>query len=202
MSDQTLVITGVAQSNSLVAELMRNLDASHWLEAPVLIDVQAGPSPSEGRSACSNERAPNAACPHRRPVLMVAHWLARLSHFDLRDPNVERVSNGSFRLKAVVVLVLVSAVLVMGYALMLRAPLNQLAQQRDAEVMLHGEFVAKAAQVASLEAQLLSMHELEAAFSDVLKQLPGQAQVPGLLDDMSRLGQTSGLQIEAHSVVA
>ena len=48
MSDQTLVITGVAQSNSLVAELMRNLDASHWLEAPVLIDVQAGPSPSEG----------------------------------------------------------------------------------------------------------------------------------------------------------
>ena len=48
MSDQTLVITGVAQSNSLVAELMRNLDASHGLEAPVLIDVQAGPSPSEG----------------------------------------------------------------------------------------------------------------------------------------------------------
>ena len=127
---------------------------------------------------------------------MVAQWLARLSHFDLRDLSVERVSNGPLRLKALVALLLVSAVLVMGYGLMLRAPLNQLAQQRDAEVMLHGEFVAKAAQVASLEAQLLSMHELEAAFSDVLKQLPGQAQVPGLLDDMSRLGQTSGLQIE------
>ena len=27
----------------LVAELMRNLDASHWLETPVLIDVKAGP---------------------------------------------------------------------------------------------------------------------------------------------------------------
>ena len=127
---------------------------------------------------------------------MVAQWLARLSHFDLRDLSVERVSNGPLKLKALVALLLVSAVLVMGYGLMLRSPINQLAQQRDAEAALHSEFVARAAQVASLEAQLLSIHELEAAFSDVLKQLPAQAQVPGLLDDMSRLGQTSGLQIE------
>ena len=48
MTDQTLVITGVAQSNKLVADLMRNLGASHWLETPVLIGVQAGPIHTEG----------------------------------------------------------------------------------------------------------------------------------------------------------
>lgn len=43
MTDRTIVITGVAQSSNLVAQLMRNLDASHWLETPALIDVKAGP---------------------------------------------------------------------------------------------------------------------------------------------------------------
>ncbi|GLX90104.1 PilN domain-containing protein [Pseudomonas weihenstephanensis] len=42
MAERTIAITGVAQSNALVAELMRNLDASHWLEAPALIEVKAG----------------------------------------------------------------------------------------------------------------------------------------------------------------
>ena len=42
MTERTIVFTGVALSSQLVAELMRNLDASHWLETPVLIDVKAG----------------------------------------------------------------------------------------------------------------------------------------------------------------
>lgn len=49
MSDSIIVITGTAQSPSLVAELMRNLDASHWLEAPVLIDVKAEAAPAGGQ---------------------------------------------------------------------------------------------------------------------------------------------------------
>ena len=48
MTERTIVITGVALSNTLVAELMRNLDASHWLETPVLIDVKAGPVQAGG----------------------------------------------------------------------------------------------------------------------------------------------------------
>ena len=49
MSNSLIVITGTAQSPSLVAELMRNLDASHWLEAPVLIDVKAEAAPAGGQ---------------------------------------------------------------------------------------------------------------------------------------------------------
>ena len=41
MAERTIAITGVAQSTARVAELMRNLDASHWLEAPTLIEVRA-----------------------------------------------------------------------------------------------------------------------------------------------------------------
>ena len=41
MTEGSIVITGVAQTSNLVAQLMRNLDASHWLEAPELNDIKA-----------------------------------------------------------------------------------------------------------------------------------------------------------------
>ena len=49
MTEGTIVITGIAQSNNLVAQLMRNLDASHWLETPELNDVKADPAQAGGQ---------------------------------------------------------------------------------------------------------------------------------------------------------
>ena len=49
MTEGTIVITGVAQTNNLVAQLMRNLDASHWLETPQLNDVKADPAQAGGQ---------------------------------------------------------------------------------------------------------------------------------------------------------
>lgn len=40
-SDRTLSITGAAESNNRVSSLMRNLDASEWLEGPNLTEVKA-----------------------------------------------------------------------------------------------------------------------------------------------------------------
>ena len=42
--DRTLNIHGVAQSNARVSTLMRQLDASDWLEKPVLLQITAGTS--------------------------------------------------------------------------------------------------------------------------------------------------------------
>jgi len=41
MTAKTLSITGAAQSNSRVSELMRNLEASDWFDAPSLTEVKA-----------------------------------------------------------------------------------------------------------------------------------------------------------------
>ena len=49
MTEGTIVITGIAQSNNLVAQLMRNLDASHWLDTPQLNDVKADPAQAGGQ---------------------------------------------------------------------------------------------------------------------------------------------------------
>jgi len=41
MLDKTLSITGAAESNNRVSDLMRNLDASDWFDAPSLTEVKA-----------------------------------------------------------------------------------------------------------------------------------------------------------------
>ncbi len=41
MVGNSITIDGAAESNSRVSNLMRNLDASDWLEAPVLVGVKA-----------------------------------------------------------------------------------------------------------------------------------------------------------------
>lgn len=41
MTAKTLSITGAAQSNNRVSELMRNLEASDWFDAPSLTEVKA-----------------------------------------------------------------------------------------------------------------------------------------------------------------
>ncbi|MGF6111712.1 PilN domain-containing protein [Pseudomonas sp. ADAK2] len=41
MAGKSLAITGAAESNNKVSELMRNLDASDWFDAPSLTEVKA-----------------------------------------------------------------------------------------------------------------------------------------------------------------
>ncbi|WP_296248798.1 PilN domain-containing protein [Pseudomonas sp. UBA4194] len=44
MTDKSIAISGAAQTNNRVSDLLRNLDASPWLEAPVLGEVKANTS--------------------------------------------------------------------------------------------------------------------------------------------------------------
>ncbi|MNL74968.1 Fimbrial assembly protein (PilN) [compost metagenome] len=41
MAGKVLSITGAAESNHRVSDLMRNLDASDWFDAPSLTEVKA-----------------------------------------------------------------------------------------------------------------------------------------------------------------
>lgn len=44
MTDKSIAIAGAAETNNRVSDLLRNLDASPWLEAPALNEVKANTS--------------------------------------------------------------------------------------------------------------------------------------------------------------
>ena len=83
-----------------------------------------------------------------------------------------------------------------GYALLLHLSVTRLQQLHEGQVTLKAAFESRAAQVADLDAYVLQVHRLEAGLSALLKQLPAQAQVPELLDEISQLGQGNGLLVE------
>lgn len=51
MVGQDISLTGAAQTNNRVSELMRNLDVSPWLTSPSLTEVKAGSGESEQNNA-------------------------------------------------------------------------------------------------------------------------------------------------------
>lgn len=119
-----------------------------------------------------------------------------LRSIDLRELDFASVGAWSSRRKTAVALMWLSLLLVLGYLLFLLSSTTRLQQQAEAQVALKTAFESRVAQVANLDAYVIQLHDLEAAFSVMLKQLPAQAQVPGLLDQVSQLGKANGLVIE------
>lgn len=127
---------------------------------------------------------------------MAAHWLASLRSFDLREVDPRHSGAWSPARKATVALAWSALLLALGYALLLQAPAARLQQLHEAQATLKAEFESRAAQVADLDVYVRQMHGLEAAFSSLLEQIPAQAQVPELLEEVSRLGHGNGLLVE------
>jgi|SRR5471030_430197 type IV pilus assembly protein PilN len=58
MVDKLISISGVAESNNRVSDLMRNLDASDWLHAPSLTEVKANVPGATGAAATPGSTDP------------------------------------------------------------------------------------------------------------------------------------------------
>ena len=65
------------------------------------------------------------------------------------------------------------------------------------ETDLKQQYESKAFQVASLDALRKQMADVELRFAELLRQLPTDKEVPGLLEDISAIGKNSGLDIDS-----
>ena len=121
---------------------------------------------------------------------------AQMRRIDLGE--LERSNMGAWPalVKGVVVALLMLLVLALGYNLYLKDLLLQLDQRRADEAVLKQQFASKARLVANLGPYTEQMKAMETAFDLMLRQLPSDTEVPGLLEDISRTGLGSGLEFE------
>ncbi|WP_290697778.1 type 4a pilus biogenesis protein PilO [Amphritea sp.] len=75
--------------------------------------------------------------------------------------------------------------------------LNRVVSQ---ETGLKQQVSIKTIQVASLEQLRKQMKDVEGRFAELLKQLPTEKEVPGLLEDITEIGRSSGLNIQSISL--
>lgn len=95
--------------------------------------------------------------------------------------------------KIVLSIFLVVVVLGLGYVLMISDQIKQLERVTAEEATLKQQYQAKYHISANLELFEQQMIEAEAMFAKQLKSLPESHETPGLLDDITFVGTTTGL---------
>ncbi|WP_445940940.1 type 4a pilus biogenesis protein PilO [Pseudomonas sp.] len=122
--------------------------------------------------------------------------LESLRQIDLSDLDFNNVGSWPAAVKLISGILLLVAVLALGYNFHLKDLQAQLEGKRAEEVSLKDQFSSKAFQAANLDAYKEQMQEMEVSFGALLKQLPSDTEVPGLLEDITRTGLGSGLEFE------
>lgn len=126
--------------------------------------------------------------------MSLAESLESLRKVDLADLDFNNAGSWPGPIKVIAGILLAAAVLFAGYKFHLEDIQVQLDQQHLEEQSLRDQFSSKAFQAANLEAYKQQMKEMEESFGALLRQLPSDTEVPGLLEDITRAGLASGLE--------
>ncbi len=124
-------------------------------------------------------------------------YLEKLREFDLNDLDFENIGSWPMPVKAVFFLIVFALVVFFGHSFHLKGLGEQLLREESREQDLKEEFRTKAFLAANLDAYRSQMQEMEISFSALVRQLPSDTEVPGLLEDITYTGLGAGLTINS-----
>ena len=114
-----------------------------------------------------------------------------LSQFD--NLELDKIGEWPPVAKVVLAVFLAIVVLALSYIMLVSDKLNLLSAAKSQEVTLKNEYSAKYHVSSNLELFEAQMLEAESLFALQLKSLPENHEIPGLLDDITFVGTSSGL---------
>lgn len=122
--------------------------------------------------------------------------------FDPNDMDFANAGNWPVGVKIVCYLLLIVVICAAGWHFYITDKRDGLHREVRKEAQLKKTYKDKSFQVANLEALREQMADVEGKFTELLKQLPTDKEVPGLLDDIDQLGKDSGLDIGSIALAA
>lgn len=125
-----------------------------------------------------------------------AESMESLKGFDINDLDFNNAGSWPGPIKAIVLLVLFFALVFGGYWFLIKDQYSQLERVASEEQKLKEQYETRAFKVANLDAYRAQMEDMKQSFGALLKQLPADTEVPGLLEDITNTGLGSGLTIE------
>ena len=115
------------------------------------------------------------------------------SDFDINDIDFENMGSWPKPAKIVMCVVVAIGVAIASYLLLVSAKISDLESAEATEAQLKNTFRVKYGAAVNLDTYKKQMKEMEDNFSLLLKRLPTSHETPGLLDDITYVGTTSGL---------
>ncbi len=215
-----VTLVGYAQSSARVSTLMRNIEASPWLQSPELVEIKVGrfaglqgppgqrvhaESPDQaggpargaqgdpGRSACASCQA------------AAGHSQRREKHMtldDIRRLNIREAGNWPLLPKALLLLAILLAIVAAGAVLDWKDQYEMLDRAQQEETKLKEQFATKKAKAINYDIYVQQLKEIEQSFGALLKQLPNKAEMDALLTDINQAGLGRGLQFELFKPAA
>jgi len=123
--------------------------------------------------------------------------LDQLRSIDFNNLDVNNIGSWPAAVKIIVTIILFVLVIGIGYYLHITDKQQDLSQVEAKELDLRQEYENKAALAANLDALRIQKQEMEEAFGALLRQLPSDTEVPGLLEDITRTAIDNELRIES-----
>ncbi|MEZ5561005.1 MAG: type 4a pilus biogenesis protein PilO [Pseudomonadales bacterium] len=123
--------------------------------------------------------------------------LQQLQNFDLGDLDVNNIGSWPSPVKVIIMVLLFALVLGGGYYAYLTDKQSTLQRAQAKELDLRQDYEKKSFQAANLDAYRAQKEEMERMFGALLRQLPSDTEVPGLLEDITRTALDQELTIES-----
>ena len=114
---------------------------------------------------------------------------------ELKSLDVNDVGRWPLLFRAAVILIAFAAVLAVGiWFTIIKDKRPQLLRAQEDEQTLHVTFENKQRKAANYDAYKAQLAQIEQSFGTMLRQLPGETEIPSLIVDVSQTGLASGLQ--------
>jgi type IV pilus assembly protein PilO len=115
---------------------------------------------------------------------------------NLQELDFQNVGSWPLAVRAAAAVLVFVAVVAASYFLSIKPYNTELAALQKTEQELMEEFESKAFKAQNLDQYRKQLDEMEKSFGSLLKQLPKDTEVPGLLEDITHTGLGSGLEFE------
>lgn len=116
-----------------------------------------------------------------------------LSDIDVNELSLDNMGSWPQVIKIIFAVMVAIAVAALSYYLLVSSKIDTLKAAQSEEIQLKQNYRRKYASAVNLEPYKQQMAEMEQTFADLLRQLPATHETPGLLDDITYVGTTSGL---------
>jgi type IV pilus assembly protein PilO len=126
--------------------------------------------------------------------------IKELKDIDFADLDIQQIGIWPAPVKTLLLVAVAIVILILGYFVKVQDLRQQYQAAASKETVLLDQYGTKAFQAANLEAYRVQMIELDVTFGALLKQLPKDTEVPGLLEDITEVAYGSGLSMKAISL--